>query len=111
MTEQTTGGLIPPKLLRLTKAAAVLQLMAAHLEVAAAPIDWEIDDRDGLWPRVRHGSEDAESAAETLASALGAKVNVADVEGMPLYTVYGHWAGIKVSLQAFGPERAAEVTA
>ena len=109
MTTETTS--IPPTLVRLTKAAAVLQLLARHLDVAAAPIDWKIDDRDGLWPRVRHGSEDAESAAETLASALGAKVNVADVGGMPLYTVYGDWAGISVSLQAFGPERADEVSA
>jgi hypothetical protein len=109
VTEQTTST--PLNLFRLTKAAAVLQLMAAHLEVAAAPIDWKIDDRDGLWPEVRHGSEDAESAAGTLAAALGAKVNVADVGGMPLYTVYGDWAGIRVSLQAFGPERADEVSA
>jgi hypothetical protein len=109
VTEQTTST--PPNLFRLTKAAAVLQLMAAHLEVAAAPIDWKIDDRDGLWPEVRHGSEDAESAAETLAAALGAKVNVADVGGMPLYTVYGDWAGIRVSLQAFGPDRTDEVSA
>jgi hypothetical protein len=106
VTEQTTPPVAPQNLGRLTRAAAVLQLLAAHPEVAAAPIDWEIDDRDDLWPRIRYGSPEAETAAQTLAAVLGVDVSTCPVKGRTMYTVYGKWLGIEVSLQAFGPELA-----
>ncbi|MFR0351832.1 hypothetical protein [Streptomyces sp. MCC20] len=100
-------------MIRLHRASLVLTLLAAHQELAALPINWEIDDRDGLWPRVEHKSPDAERAARAMAAALGARMHVDDVNGTPLYSVYGQWAGTKVSLQAFGPDSvdATEVTA
>ncbi|MEV0691819.1 hypothetical protein [Streptomyces sp. NPDC050388] len=102
MTEQATST--PPSLIRLHHASVVLQLLATHPELAAAPIDWEINDRDsGLWARVKYGIPESESAARKLAAALNAKVIVDDVSGRPLYSVYGTWHGTEVNLQAFGP--------
>lgn len=105
MTEQTTPT--HPSMVRLHKASIVLQLLAAHPELAAAPIDWEIDGRDDLWLRAPYGSPDAGPAAELLAATLGVQPNVTDVKGGPMYEVYGHWAGCKVNLQAWGPKHAA----
>lgn len=106
MTEQTTSPVVAP--VRLHKAALVLQLLTAHPEVAAAPIDWEINDRDAdLWAKTAYGLPESEASARALAAALGVEVSVTPVNGRHLYEVYGRWAGIRVSLQAFGPELAA----
>lgn len=104
MTEQTTPTIAPQNLGRLTRAAAVLQLLAAHPEIAAAPIDWQIDGRDDLWPHIKYGSPETETAAQMLAAVLGVDVSTCPVKGRTMYTVYGKWAGVEVSLQAFGPE-------
>lgn len=104
MTEQITPT---PPLVRLHKASIVLQLLAAHPDLAAAPIDWEIDGRDALWLRAPHGSPDAGPAAELVAKALRVEPRVTDVNGGPMYEVYGYWNGLEVNLQAFGPKQAA----
>jgi hypothetical protein len=104
----------PNPMIRLHKASLVLQLLAAHPELAAAPIDWEIDDRtSGLWPRVKYEAPETRQAAEALADALGADMSVNDVNGRPMYCVYGTWQGTEVNLQAFGPKATenAEVSA
>lgn len=98
-----------PPLVRLNKAAVVLELLTAHPEVAAAPINWEINDRDDdLWGNVAYGSAEAEASARTLAAALGVEVLADPVKsGRVMYQVYGHWAGVPVSLQTYGPAVAA----
>lgn len=106
MTEQISSPAVAP--VRLHKAALVLQLLTEHPELAAAPIDWEINDRgEDLWAQVRHGIPEAEESARVLAAALGVEVRVDPVKGRSLYSVYGRWAGVPVSMHAFGPEAAA----
>lgn len=107
MAEQITQP-VPP-LVRLHKASVVLQMLAAHPEVAAAPINWEINDRpDDLWGNVAYGSAEAEASARTLAAALGVEVLANPVQsGRVMFEVYGHWAGVPVSLQVYGPAVAA----
>lgn len=101
-----------PAPVRLHKAALVLQLLTEHPEVAAAPIDWEINDRDAdLWAKTEYGSPKSEVSAQALAAALGVEVEVIPVNGRHLYSVRGHWAGVRVSLHAFGPEAAAGAVA
>ena len=113
MTTETTPA--PTPTIRLHKASILLQLLVVHPKLAAAPIDWEIDDRDsGLWGRVKYGIPETREAAQTLAEALGADMSVDDVKGRPMYCVYGTWQGTDVNLQTFGPaadETAAAVTA
>lgn len=106
MAEQITQPVVAP--VRLHKAALVLQLLTEHPEVAAAPIDWQINDADAdLWAKIAHGHPDSGAAARILAAALGVTVTVTPANGRCLYEVYGRWAGVRVSLQAFGPEVAA----
>lgn len=106
MTEQTTQITPPMDLSRLHRTALVMSLLAAHPAVAAAPIDWEITDRDELWAKVKYGIPEAGAAVQTLAAALGTDVIVHPVKGRNMYAAYGEWAGVQVSLQAFGPELA-----
>lgn len=107
MNEQTTQT--PSPLVRLHKASVVLQMLEAHPDVAAAPINWEINDSDSdLWGNVKYGSPEAEAAARTLAAALGVEVLAKPVKsGRMMFEVYGRWAGVPVSLQTYGPALAA----
>lgn len=105
MTEQPTQP--TPPMVRLHKAAIIMQLLAANPDVAAAPINWEIDDREsGLWPRIAYGIPETETAAKTLAAALHAEIETSPVRGRTMYMVDGHYAGTRVTLHAFGPEHA-----
>lgn len=106
MTEQSTSPVVAP--VRLHKAALVLQLLTEHPEVAAAPIDWTINDRDAdVWATTAYGIPESEAAARVLAAALGVEVVVRAVRDGCLYEVDGHWAGVRVAFHAFGPESAA----
>lgn len=106
MTEQTTSPVVAP--VRLHKAALILQLLTEHPEVAAAPIDWTINDRDAhVWATAAYGLPESEAAARVLAAALGVEVGVRPVRDGCLYEVDGRWAGARVSFHAFGPEAAA----
>jgi hypothetical protein len=88
---------------RLHKVSLIRQLMAAHPEVAAGPLNWEIDGQPDLWAQAPYGTAEAETAARTLAAALGAGVEVHVVKGRHMYSVYGKWLGTSVSLHSFGP--------
>ncbi|MGW1796906.1 hypothetical protein ACWCQN_13065 [Streptomyces sp. NPDC001984] len=103
-TTAQTEPVMEQPLVRLHKASLVLQLLAAHPELASAPINWEINDRDDLWANVSYGHEGSEAAAQLLAGVLGVKVISDPVKGRFLYAVYGTFAGTEVSLQAFGPK-------
>lgn len=106
MTEQISSPAVAP--VRLHKAALVLQLLMEHPEVAAAPIDWTINDRDAdVWATTAYGIPESEAAAQVLAAALGVEVCVRAVRDGCLYEVDGRWAGVRVSFHAFGPESAA----
>ncbi|MGJ5831354.1 hypothetical protein [Streptomyces ossamyceticus] len=106
MTEQISPMVEAP--VRLHKAALVLQLLTEHPEVAAAPIDWTINDHDAyLWATTAYGNPESEAAAQVLAAALGVAVCVREVRDGCLYGVDGRWAGVRVSFHAFGPESAA----
>lgn len=110
MTEQSTSPVAAP--VRLHKAALVLQLLTEHPEVAAAPIDWTINDRDAnVWATTAYGTPESEAAARLLAAALGVEVAVREVRDGCLFEVDGHWAGVRVSFHAFGPEAAAGAVA
>lgn len=110
MTEQSTSPVVAP--VRLNKAAVVLQLLTEHLEVAAAPIDWTINDRDAnVWATTAYGIPESEAAARVLAAALGVEVGVRAVRDGCLFEVDGRWAGVRVSFHAFGPESAAGAVA
>jgi hypothetical protein len=104
---ETTPPVAPMDLVRLRRTSVVLQLLAAHPEVAAASIDWEISDRDDLWAKIKYGLPESEASARTLAAALDTKVLSTPVNGRTMYAVYGEWAGVRVSLHAFGPRLAA----
>jgi hypothetical protein len=105
VTEQITHPVAAP--VRLHKAALVLQLLTEHPEVAAAPIDWTINDLDAhLWATTAYGNPESEAAARLLAAALGVGVAVREVRDGCLYEVDGIWAGVRVSFHAFGPESA-----
>ena len=106
MTEQISPMVEAP--VRLHKAALVLQLLTEHPEVAAAPIDWTINDHDAyLWATTAYGNPESEAAAQVLAAALGVAVCVREVRDGCLYEVDGRWAGVRVAFHAFGPESAA----
>ena len=106
MTEQITSPVVAP--VRLHKAALVLQLLTEHPEVAAAPIDWTINDQDStVWATAAYGLPESEAAARVLAAALGVEVGVREVRDGCLFEVDGHWAGVRVAFHAFGPESAA----
>lgn len=106
MTEQISPTVVAP--VRLHKAALVLQLLTEHPEVAAAPIDWTINDRDAdVWATTAYGIPESGAAARVLAAALGVEVVVREVRDGCLYEVDGHWAGVRVAFHAFGPEVAA----
>jgi len=110
VTEQISSPVVAPA--RLHKAALVLQLLTEHPEVAAAPIDWEINDRDAnVWARAAYGLPESEAAARVLAAALGVEVCVRAVKDGCLYEVDGRWAGVRVSFHAFGPAAAAGAVA
>jgi hypothetical protein len=106
VTEQISPMVEAP--VRLHKAALVLQLLTEHPEVAAAPIDWTINDHDAcLWATTAYGNPESEAAAQVLAAALGVAVCVREVRDGCLYEVDGRWAGVRVAFHAFGPESAA----
>ncbi|NUP45233.1 MAG: hypothetical protein HOY76_51480 [Streptomyces sp.] len=86
------------------RASLILTLLAAHPDVAAAPISWTIDDRPELWPSVPYNKPEAKAAAEVLAQALGVRVETDVTPGSLMYSVYGTWQGVEVNLHAWGPK-------
>ena len=87
---------------KLRNAAVVLQLLAAHPELASSAITWGIDDRAELWPDIRHDEPTIEADARRLADALCTSVEITPLsDERAMLTVDGTYAGVPVTLYAF----------